>query len=124
MVGKSQGRHLDVGNLSSGGLDRVGYRRGRGGNGRGGSLRSLCEPALDLADDIVEKRNLLRDGERRQGEKHGRGAHIVLLCVLWSARMCRRDCGGGGELMPGGTTGAKAQMTQSLKELYRWSVYM
>jgi len=121
VVGKSQGRHLNVGNLCGGGIDRVGYRRGRGGDGRGGSLRSLCKPALDLADNIVEKRNLLRDGERRQGEKHGRGAHIVL-CVWWSARMCRRDCGGGDELMPGGTTGARAQMTQSLKELYCRSV--
>jgi hypothetical protein len=112
VVGKSQGGHLDVGNLCGGGIDGVGYRRGRGGDGRGGSLGSLCEPALDLADDVVKDGNLLRDGERRQGEKHGRGAHVVL-CVSWSARMCRRDCD---ELLDGGRTpGARVQMTQSFE---------
>ena len=71
MVGESQGRYLDVGNLCGGGIDRVGYRRRRGGDGRRSSFGSLCEPALDLTNNVIEHRNLLRDRERRQGEEHG-----------------------------------------------------
>jgi len=78
VVGEGQLRHLDIGDLCGGGVDRVGdgFDRGRGGDGGGGGLRSLCEEALDLANDILEERNLLRGTESRQGEKYGRSAHV------------------------------------------------
>ena len=77
VVGEGELRHLDVGDLCGGGVDRVGdgAERGRGGDGGGGGLGSLCEEALDLANDVLKERNLLRGAESRQGEKDGGGAH-------------------------------------------------
>jgi len=78
VVGEGELRDLDIGDLCSGSVDRVGDRleRGRGGDGGGGGLGSLCEEALDLADNVLKERNLLRGAESRQGEKDGGGAHI------------------------------------------------
>lgn len=130
VVGKRQMRHLHVGDLRSGGIDWVGNRldRRRGGDGRGGGLGSLSEPALDLAEHVVDERDLLRGRESRQGDEHGGCAHgcgVVYMC----GGMCRRDCGGGGVdgLLTGGTTGARVEMTAPcskawVKELYYRSV--
>jgi hypothetical protein len=86
VVGEGQLLDLDVGDLCSGGVDRVGDRleRGRGGDGGGGGLGSLCEEALDLANDVLEKRNLLRGAESRQGEKDGGSAHVGGECACLS----------------------------------------
>jgi hypothetical protein len=83
VVGEGELLHLDIGDLCGGGVDRVGdgLERGRGGDGGRGGLGRLCEEALDLANDILKERNLLRGAESRQGEKDGGGAHVLGECV-------------------------------------------
>lgn len=94
VVGEGQLRDLDVGDLCGGGVDRVGdgLDRGRGGDGGRGGLGSLCEEALDLANNILEEGDLLRGAKGRQGEEDGRGAHIggEYACMCMSSGQCRR----------------------------------